>query len=112
MGWVERFQNAIEERLPDPLTFAIALTGLMAVLALGLTPTSPSALLLKWGDSLSSLLAFTMQIGLTIILAFVLSQTALMQRGLVWLARLARTACLLCSHKRLMLTRYNPRTLR
>ena len=92
MGWVERFQNAIEERLPDPLTFAIALTGLMAVLALGLTPTSPSALLLKWGDSLSSLLAFTMQIGLTIILAFVLSQTALMQRGLVWLARLARTA--------------------
>ena len=92
MTWVERFQSAIEERLPDPLTFAVALTALMAVLALGLTPTPPASLLLKWGDSLSSLLAFTMQIGLTIILAYVLSQTSLMQRGLVKLARLARTA--------------------
>ena len=92
LTWVERFQSAIEERLPDPLTFAVALTALMAVLALGLTPTPPASLLLKWGDSLSSLLAFTMQIGLTIILAYVLSQTSLMQRGLVRLARLARTA--------------------
>ena len=92
MTWVERFQSAIEERLPDPLTFTVALTALMAVLALGLTPTPPASLLLKWGDSLSSLLTFTMQIGLTIILAYVLSQTSLMQRSLVRLARLARTA--------------------
>ena len=40
LTWVERFQSAIEERLPD-LTFAVALTALMAVLALGLTPTPP-----------------------------------------------------------------------
>lgn len=91
MKWVERFQAIIEDRLPDPLTFALGLTAFMALMALALTPTPPASLLMKWGDSLSALLTFTMQIGLTIILAYVLAQTPLMQRGLIRLARLAKT---------------------
>jgi short subunit fatty acids transporter len=91
MGALDRFQEIIEKKLPDPLTFALALTAFMAVLALTLTATPPTALLMKWGDSLSILLTFTMQIGLTIILAYVLSQTPLMQKGLKHIARLATT---------------------
>ncbi|MDC6485414.1 TIGR00366 family protein [Luminiphilus sp.] len=91
MGWLERFQEFIENRLPDPLTFALTLTAFMALLAVVLTPTPPTALLMKWGDSLSALLTFTMQIGLTIILAYVLAQTPLMQSGLKRLAGLAKT---------------------
>ncbi len=91
MKGFERFQEFIEAKLPDPLTFALTLTALMAFLALTLTPTEPPELLMLWGDSLSSLLTFTMQIGLTIILAYVLSQTPLMQSGLRRLAALART---------------------
>ena len=91
MGALDRFQEIIEKKLPDPLTFALALTAVMAVLALTLTATPPTALLMKWGDSLSILLTFTMQIGLTIILAYVLSQTPLMQKGLKRIARLATT---------------------
>jgi short-chain fatty acids transporter len=91
MGALDRFQEIIEKKLPDPLTFALALTAFMAVLALTLTATPPTALLMKWGDSLSILLTFTMQIGLTIILAYVLSQTPLMQKGLKRIARLATT---------------------
>lgn len=91
MGWLERFQEFIENRLPDPLSFALTLTAFMALLAVGLTPTPPTALLMKWGDSLSALLTFTMQIGLTIILAYVLAQTPLMQSGLKRLAGLAKT---------------------
>ena len=91
MRLLERFQEFIEKRVPDPLTFALALTAFMALLALALTPTQPNTLLMTWGDSLSSLLTFTMQIGLTIILAYVLSQTPLMQSGLKRLARLAKT---------------------
>jgi short-chain fatty acids transporter len=88
---LERFQKFIEKRVPDPLTFALALTAFMALLALALTPTPPNTLLMTWGDSLSSLLTFTMQIGLTIILAYVLSQAPLMQSGLKRLASLAKT---------------------
>lgn len=91
MGSLERLQEIIERRLPDPLTFALALTALTAVLAVVLTSTAPATLLMKWGDSLSTLLTFTMQIGLTIILAYVLSQTPLMQSGLKRLAKLAST---------------------
>ena len=91
MKWLERFQEVIEAKLPDPLTFALALTAFMALLALTLTPTKSSELLMLWGDSLGSLLTFTMQIGLTIILAFVLSQTPIMQSGLRRLAALAKT---------------------
>lgn len=91
MKWVERFQDIIEDKLPDPLTFALGLTACMALMALALTATPPASLLMKWGDSLSSLLTFTMQIGLTIILAYVLAQTPPMQRALIRLARLAKT---------------------
>lgn len=91
MTLVERFQEFIEKRLPDPLSFALGLTGLMALLTLSLTPTAPTSLLMTWGDSLSALLTFTMQIGLTIILAYVLAQTPLIQGGLIWLAKLAKT---------------------
>lgn len=78
----------IERRVPEPLTFALYLTVAMALLALLFTPTHPASLLLTWGDSLSALLAFTMQMALIITAAYALAHTTPMRRALVRLSLL------------------------
>lgn len=91
MSSIARLQRFVERKVPDPLTFALGLTLLMAALALVFTPIRPDQLLLDWGDSLSALLAFTMQMALIIAAAYVLAHTTAIRRGLVALAGLPRT---------------------
>lgn len=86
-----KLQDWIERKVPDPLSFAIGLTLLMAALALSFTPTKPGTLLLNWGDSLSALLAFTMQMALIITAAYSLAHTITVQQALIRLARIATT---------------------
>ena len=81
----------IEQRVPEPLTFALYLTVTMAALTLLFTHTAPTFLLLQWGNSLSALLAFTMQMALIITVAYVLAHTGPMQRILIRLSLLATT---------------------
>lgn len=81
----------IEQRVPEPLTFALYLTMTMAGLTLIFTPIEPSSLLLEWGNSLSALLAFTMQMALIITVAYVLAHTGPMQGILVKLSLLAKS---------------------
>ena len=81
----------IEQRVPEPLTFALYLTVIMAGLTLLFTPIAPPSLLLQWGNSLSALLAFTMQMALIITVAYVLAHTGPMQKALLRLSLLART---------------------
>ncbi len=91
MSTLQRLRELMEQRIPDPLTFAVWLTLCMIGLALALTPVSPGELVLQWGGGLSALLAFTMQMVLIIITAYVLAHTALIQRGLVRLAKVAKS---------------------
>lgn len=92
MSTLGRLQQLIEEKVPDPLTFAVLLTALMAAMAFGLTDIAPNDLLLTWGDSLSLLLSFTMQMALIITTAYVLAHTGPVRRGLAALAGLP-TSC-------------------
>ena len=85
-----RFERAIEQYCPDPLVFAILLTVVMLVLALLLTDTSPERALSAWGNGLHSLLAFTMQMCLIIITAYVLAHTRAVNALLQGLGRLPR----------------------
>jgi short-chain fatty acids transporter len=91
MSTVTRFRQLMERRIPDPLTFAVWLTLCMIGLALVLTPVSPEELLLQWGDGLSALLAFTMQMVLIITTAYVLAHTSLVRGLLIKLAKTPRS---------------------
>ncbi len=91
MSTVTRFRQLMERRIPDPLTFAVWLTLCMIGLALVLTPVSPEELLLQWGDGLSALLAFTMQMVLIITTAYVLAHTSLVRGLLIKLAKIPRS---------------------
>ena len=91
MSTVTRFRQLMERRIPDPLTFAVWLTLCMIGLALVLTPVSPEELLLQWGDGLSALLAFTMQMVLIITTAYVLAHTSFVRGWLIKLAKIPRS---------------------
>ena len=87
-----RFERAVEQYCPDPLVFAILLTLMMLALAFGLTDTSPATAISAWGNGLHSLLAFTMQMCLIIITAYVLAHTRAVNALLQGLGRLPRSA--------------------
>tara|TARA_R110001592_G_scaffold363372_1_gene685958 strand:+ start:63787 stop:65133 length:1347 start_codon:yes stop_codon:yes gene_type:complete len=86
-----RFEHVVEQYCPDPLVFAIFLTAVMAVLALGLTDTTPAGAISAWGNGLHSLLAFTMQMCLIIITAYVLAHTRAINALLQALGKMPRS---------------------
>ncbi len=86
-----RFERAVEQYCPDPLVFAVFLTLVMLALALLLTDTDIGGAIDAWGNGLHSLLAFTMQICLIIITAYVLAHTRLVNALLQALGKLPRT---------------------
>ncbi|EED36741.1 short-chain fatty acids transporter [Luminiphilus syltensis NOR5-1B] len=92
MDRVRHLQEWIERHTPDPLVFAISLTVFIGVVAVTTTSVHPLDLLNGWGDSLHTLLAFSMQMALIIVTAYVLAHTALVRRGLLKVAGLAITS--------------------
>ena len=86
------FSRFVERWMPAPLIFAAALTVIVAVMALGLTPATPVDVLSGWGDGLAGLLAFTTQMCLILLLGHALANTAPVRKGLIALGRLPRTA--------------------
>ena len=86
------FVAFVERYYPDPLIFAIVLTALVFVLALGLTPADPLELVVHWGDGLERLLAFMAQISITLITAHALAHTDAVHRLLIRISRLPKSA--------------------
>ncbi|HMN05690.1 MAG TPA: TIGR00366 family protein [Flavobacteriales bacterium] len=80
------FNRVLERWIPSSLTFAIVLTGVVALLALVLTEAGPVQVVQGWGDGLSGLLAFMTQMCLILLLGHMLANTRPMRRLLVWLA--------------------------
>lgn len=89
---VARPMNRLVERwLPGSLIFAVALTVIVAVMALTLTDIATADLVLGWGDGLADLLAFMTQIALVLLLGYTLANLRPVQRLLRGVAQLPRT---------------------
>lgn len=81
----------VERWLPTALVFAVALTGVVAVLALTLTDSGPVTVVRGWGDGLIGLLAFMTQISLVLLFGYTLARTRQVSRMLVAAGSLPRT---------------------
>ncbi|WP_153396629.1 short-chain fatty acid transporter [Ornithinicoccus halotolerans] len=81
----------VERWLPNAFIFAVTLTFVVALLALGITDSGPVDVVRAWGDGLTGLLAFMTQISLVLLLGYVLAHTGPVRRLLVRLARVPRT---------------------
>jgi short-chain fatty acids transporter len=84
--------NLVERFIPSALVFAIALTFIVALLALVVTRSSPLLIVQSWGDGLAGLLAFITQMALVLMLGFILANTRPVRRLLRFLGRVPRTA--------------------
>lgn len=85
------FVNVIERWLPNSFIFAVILTFAVGGMALGMTESGPVGVVRAWGEGLTGLLEFTMQIALVLLLGYILAHTGPVHRLLVRLARVPRT---------------------
>ena len=83
--------RVVERWMPGAFVFAVALTLLVAALALIFTGTGPRELTLMWGDGLTGLLAFMTQIALVLLLGYTLANLPPVRRLLVRVASLPRS---------------------
>ncbi|HSK99877.1 MAG TPA: TIGR00366 family protein [Rubrobacteraceae bacterium] len=81
----------VERWMPDALVFAIVLTFVVALAALGLTDSGPLEIVRGWGDGLAGLLDFIAQIAIVLVLGYTLAHTRPVQRMLQRIARFPRT---------------------
>ncbi len=85
--------NAVVERyMPSAFLFAVVLTVVVAVTSLLVTDATPVDALTGWGQGLSGLLAFTMQMVLILLLGYMLAHTGPVHGLLVRLGALPRSA--------------------
>lgn len=89
---VRPFIVVVERYYPDPFVFAIVLTFVVFIMALGLTDAGPIDALAAWGDGLKGLLTFIAQIALTLITAHALAHTDAVGAGLTRLGGLPKRA--------------------
>ncbi|RAX50384.1 short-chain fatty acid transporter [Arthrobacter sp. AQ5-05] len=82
--------NVVERFIPSALVFAIALTFIVAILALLITGSSPLLIVQSWGDGLAGLLAFITQMALVLMLGFILANTRPVRRLLRFLGRIPK----------------------
>lgn len=85
------FTNIVHRFLPDPLIFAILLTMLVFGLALGLTPKTPTQMVLMWGDGFWNLLRFSMEMALILVTGHALASSPPVKHGMASMASLAKT---------------------
>lgn len=84
--------NLVQKYLPDPFLFCIILTMLVFVFAIPLTGQGPLMMILHWGNGAWSLLAFTMQMALVLVLGTAMADSPPMQKLLKKLAAIPKTA--------------------
>lgn len=90
-GIARFFTQVVHRFLPDPLIFAILLTLVTFGMSYGLTPKSPTELVLMWGSGFWNLLAFSMQMAMILVTGHALASSGPVKRGLSALAGAART---------------------
>ena len=86
------FVLLVERFYPDPFVFAIVLTFVAALMALGLTDAGLAEVLVGWGHGLKGLLTFMAQIALTLVTAHALAHTDVVGAVLARLGSLPRRA--------------------
>lgn len=86
-GLIGTINNFLEQWIPSAMTFAMALTVVVAVMALFLTPSAPKEIVKYWGDGLSGILAFMTQMSLILLLGHILANTGPIRKVLISLAR-------------------------
>jgi short-chain fatty acids transporter len=84
----------VERFYPDPFVFAIALTFVVYLMALGLTDAGPVDALSAWGTGLAGLLTFIAQIAIVLITAHALAHTDPAQRLLKRLGAVPTSAAM------------------
>ena len=89
--FVSLFVRAFIRWMPDAFTVTLLLTILTFFLAVTVAGYSPRASVVAWGDGFWSLLEFTNQITLTLLLGYVLANTPPVRKLLLSAAGLART---------------------
>ena len=82
----------VERYLPGAFVFAVALTVIVAVLALVFGDLGPVELTRAWGDGLAGLLAFMTQVALVLLLGYTLATTRPVAKALVRIASIPKTA--------------------
>lgn len=86
------FVSLIEEYLPDPFLFAIALTVVVYILGIVVAGNTPMEMIGHWGGSLWNLLAFAMQMCLVLITGHALANTSLFNKILKKIASVPNSA--------------------
>ena len=81
----------VQKYLPDAFIFAIILTIITFVLSLATTGQSVAALVAHWGNGIWSLLSFTMQMALVLVLGTAFANAPAVKRLLKTIARVAKT---------------------
>ncbi len=85
------FVNIAQKYLPDAYLFAVLLTFIAYVLALGLTGKGPIEILKAWGDGLWGILAFAMQMTLILVTGHAMAASPAVRNVLKALAGTAKT---------------------
>lgn len=83
--------NLVQRFLPDPFIFCIILTAVVFIAAIPVTGQSPIALVQYWGDGIWSLLAFSMQMALVLVLGTAFANAPVIHRFLKKMASLPKT---------------------
>jgi short-chain fatty acids transporter len=83
--------SIVERWMPNALVFAIILTFVVGLMALGLTDSGPVEIVRGWGDGLAGLLEFIAQIAIVLVLGYTLAHTGPVERLLLGIARFPRT---------------------
>ncbi len=89
-NWIDRVAQAMERLVPDAITTAIILMVVLFVLSLALG-ASATATMDAYYRGLWSLLAFTMQMTLILVLSLILGSTPVFKRLVVSVSRLPKT---------------------
>jgi short-chain fatty acids transporter len=81
----------VQRWLPEPFIFAILLTLVAAVVAMGVCSQTPVEVLEHWGGGVWNLLAFAMQMALVLVCGSALAAAPPVKRGIDALARLPKS---------------------
>lgn len=84
--------SLVQRYLPDPFIFCIILTVIVFVLAIPLTGQGASAMLSHWGNGAWSLLSFSMQMALVLVLGNAMATSGPMKRFLKRMASIPKGA--------------------
>lgn len=82
----------LERWMPSALVFAVVLTGIVMLMALGMTDSGPVDVLNAWGGGLTGLLAFITQMCLALLFGHALAHTRPVQKALVSVSSIPKNA--------------------